>query len=203
MDPAAHQNQTNTIDGNGGNVADGYGNARDIRERSVEDKKGQILEWLSPMEPRERHQAVREHRVDGVGDWLLRTNEFKNWHTSDDRAIHPVLFCYGDPGVGSIKLIHYYVNGDIAKKAYSHQQQYNPEVRQLNQTIPQYIWKVPPARHVGNHHRNPNARPEHGYLLNKNKTKPWADPSRSPLSKHKSINTTTGNPVSLALTQTI
>jgi len=104
MGLAAHQNPTNTINRNVGNVTDSYKKARDIREISASDEKGQILEWLSPMAPRERHQAVRERRVDGVGDWLLRTSEFKKWHTSDDRAIHPVLFCYGDPGVGKTYL---------------------------------------------------------------------------------------------------
>ena len=73
-------------------------------EISVSDEKRQILEWLSPMEPRERHQAVREGRVDGVGSWLLRTNEFEKWHTGEDQAVNPVLFYYGDPGVGKTYL---------------------------------------------------------------------------------------------------
>jgi len=103
MDFIPRQNPTNSLDKNVGNVTN-YQEAWDIREISVSDEKGQILEWLSPLAPRERHQAVREHRVDGVGDWLLRTNEFKKWHTSDDRATHPVLFCYGDPGVGKTYL---------------------------------------------------------------------------------------------------
>ena len=70
----------------------------------MSDEKRQILEWLSPLAPWERHQAVSEGRVDGVGDWLLRTSEFEKWHTSEDQAVHPVLFCYGDPGVGKTYL---------------------------------------------------------------------------------------------------
>ena len=66
----------------------------------MSDEKRQILEWLSPMAPRGRHQAVREARMEGVGNWLLRTNEFENWHTSEDETVDPVLFYYGDPGVG-------------------------------------------------------------------------------------------------------
>ena len=38
--------------------------------------------------------------MEGVGDWVLRTEEFVNWHTGEDGAVSPVLFCYGDPGVG-------------------------------------------------------------------------------------------------------
>ena len=70
----------------------------------MSDEKRQILEWLSPLAPRERHRAVSEDRMDGVGDWLLRTSEFAKWHTSDDQATHPMLFCYGDPGVGKTYL---------------------------------------------------------------------------------------------------
>ncbi|RPA92356.1 hypothetical protein L873DRAFT_1655805, partial [Choiromyces venosus 120613-1] len=60
----------------------------------------QILEWLSPLAPRERHQIVRDGRVPGVGDWLLQTNEFEKWHKRENQDVSPVLFCYGDPGVG-------------------------------------------------------------------------------------------------------
>ena len=104
MGSAAYQNPTITIGRNVGNVTDSYNKARNIREISVLDDKFQILEWLSPLAPRERHQAVRERRVDGVGNWLLQTNEFKEWLISEDRVVHPVLFCYGDPGVGKTYL---------------------------------------------------------------------------------------------------
>ena len=75
-----------------------------VCEPSVWDEKHKILEWLSPLASRERHRVVREGRVKGVGDWLLRTNEFKKWHTSEDQAVHPLLFCYGDPGAGKTYL---------------------------------------------------------------------------------------------------
>ena len=70
----------------------------------MSDEKRQILEWLSPMTPRQRHQAVRDRRMDGIGTWLLRTNEFEKWHTGEDQAVNPVLFYYGDPGVGKTYL---------------------------------------------------------------------------------------------------
>jgi len=41
-----------------------------------DDEKAQILAWLSPLEPRGRHRDVRNHRVKGVGNWLLQTEEF-------------------------------------------------------------------------------------------------------------------------------
>jgi len=96
MGSAACQNRTITISRNLGNETDSYNNWWN----HCEIEKHRILEWLSPLVSWERHRAVSESRVDGVGDWLLRTNEFEKWHTSEDQAVHPVLFCYGDPGVG-------------------------------------------------------------------------------------------------------
>ena len=97
MSSAAYHRPTIIINNNVGNVRDSY-------NKLVSDEGRRILEWLSPLAPRERHRAVSEGRMDGVGDWLLRTNEFEKWHTSEDQAVHPVLFCYGDPGVGKTYL---------------------------------------------------------------------------------------------------
>jgi len=66
------------------------------------DEKAEILEWLSLLDPRIRHQDIRESRVEHVGDWLFRTEEYRNWFgdirggESDNSA----LFCHGAPGVG-------------------------------------------------------------------------------------------------------
>ena len=69
---------------------------------TVADDRSQLLAWLSPLEPRLRHKTIQESRAKGVGEWVLGTEEFRNWYTSSgggdsDKA---VLFCYGDPGVG-------------------------------------------------------------------------------------------------------
>ena len=104
MDSVTRRGPTINIRQNVGNVIDSYKKVWNNCEISVSDEKRQILEWLSPMAPRERHQAVREGRVEGVGDWLLRSNEFEKWHISEDRTVHPLLFWYGDPGVGKTYL---------------------------------------------------------------------------------------------------
>ena len=104
MSSAAYQNPTIIINTNVGNATDSYKNVWNNCEISVSDEKRQILEWLSPLAPRERHRVVSEGRMDGVGDWLLRTNEFEKWHRGEDKVVHPVLFCYGDPGVGKTYL---------------------------------------------------------------------------------------------------
>lgn len=72
------------------------------RECSVANDRSQILTWLSSLEPRLRHREVQERRVDNIGEWLTQTEEFRRWCglNGDSEGNNPVLFCYGDPGVG-------------------------------------------------------------------------------------------------------
>jgi len=69
---------------------------------TVADDRPEILAWLSPLDPRTRHQGIQTQRVDNVGDWLLRTDQFRSWYDSSGEggSENTVLFCYGDPGVG-------------------------------------------------------------------------------------------------------
>jgi len=66
------------------------------------DEEGrQIRQWLSPLEPQQRHQqGVRTDRLDSVGNWVLETSEFRRWRDAEDGCVDQVLFCYGSPGVG-------------------------------------------------------------------------------------------------------
>ena len=72
----------------------------------IEDEKWQILEWLSLLEPHQRHHGARTNRVDGVGNWFLETDEFRKWSgaSGGDGCVPPVLFFYGDLGVGKTYL---------------------------------------------------------------------------------------------------
>ena len=85
---------------NCGNVSGSYNNTWTNCDISVTDERRHILEWLSPLAPRLRYRDVRRSHVEGVGDWLLRTEEFIDWNTGGDELVSPLLFCYGDPGVG-------------------------------------------------------------------------------------------------------
>ena len=67
-------------------------------------ERDQILRWLSPLEPQQRHQGVRTERLKGVGNWVLETNEFRKWSDMKDGRAEQVLFCYGNPGVGKTYL---------------------------------------------------------------------------------------------------
>ena len=68
----------------------------------VTDERSEILAWLSPIEPRIRHQNIRTRRADNVGEWLLETDEFQRWCDGfpEDGSEHTALFCCGDPAVG-------------------------------------------------------------------------------------------------------
>ena len=66
-----------------------------------DDEGRQILQWLSPLEPQQRHQGVRSDRLNSVGNWVLETSEFRKWREAEDGSVgERVLFCYGNPGVG-------------------------------------------------------------------------------------------------------
>ena len=69
---------------------------------AVADDRGQLLAWLSPLEPKLRHRDIQERRVGNVGEWLMETEEFRTWRagSGEGEGDKPVLFCYGAPGVG-------------------------------------------------------------------------------------------------------
>ena len=73
---------------------------------ALADDRSEILKWLSPLEPRARHQDVRTRRADNVGEWLLKTSEFQRWcgDTQHEGFDHRILFCCGGPGVGKTYL---------------------------------------------------------------------------------------------------
>ncbi|RPA99424.1 hypothetical protein L873DRAFT_1683742, partial [Choiromyces venosus 120613-1] len=64
----------------------------------------QVLRWLSSLESQQRHQHLRESRLEGVGEWIFQTSEFERWSKAEDGSTHSVLFCHGDPGVGKTHL---------------------------------------------------------------------------------------------------
>jgi len=43
---------------------------------------------------------VMNRRLDGIGDWVLRRNEFELWRRSQDGSVDSTLLCYGSQGVG-------------------------------------------------------------------------------------------------------
>ena len=91
---------TNNIHGdsnmNVGNVSNSY-NTINV---GVEEESVRIQAWLSPLEPDRRHRYVSNRLMDGIGDWVLRRNEFESWCGSHDGSGDPTLLCYGGQGAG-------------------------------------------------------------------------------------------------------
>ena len=73
---------------------------------TLAEDRSEVLTWLSPLEPRIRHQDLRTRRADNVGEWLLQTGEFRRWYDGAERGgnDHAILFCCGGPGVGKTYL---------------------------------------------------------------------------------------------------
>ena len=92
---------TNNIHGdsntNVGNVSNSYNNTIIY---SHDEESLRIQAWLSPLEPHQRHRDVRNRRLDGVGEWVLRRSEFQSWYKCQDGSANPTLLCYGGQGVG-------------------------------------------------------------------------------------------------------
>ena len=59
------------------------------------DKDAEIMRWLSPLEPDNRHHDVRTNRFEGVGDWLLGIAEFREWRGVKVEPIRPSCFAPG------------------------------------------------------------------------------------------------------------
>jgi len=89
---------------NGGNNSFNITHSFDNEGKNYEvgDDRSQLLTWLSPLEPRLQHRDIQEHRVDDVGKWVFETEEFKKWSGFGEECegSKPILFFYGDPGVG-------------------------------------------------------------------------------------------------------
>ena len=54
---------------------------------TVADNRPNILAWLSPLDPKSRHQDIRDRRVETVGEWVLRTEEFRSWYTGSGSSV--------------------------------------------------------------------------------------------------------------------
>lgn len=69
-----------------------------LSEGELED----IMKWLSPIEPRKRHQEIASKRLEGTGDWFDRTDDFQNWQNTSGVGSEAwqVFGCYGKPGAG-------------------------------------------------------------------------------------------------------
>ena len=94
----------NMGDGNvqSGNITSSFNSFNSYVYKS--DKDAEIMRWLSPLEPHNRHQSVRTERYGEVGGWLFEVQGFREWRSGEGAAENAVLFCSGNPGVGKTYL---------------------------------------------------------------------------------------------------
>ena len=106
MDNTAFTSSIGSGNVNTGNSTNSHNNISNIvnLNKVIADENTEIMQWLSPLEPRTRHQDVRIGRLDGIGEWLLETSEFREWRSGEGGADKAALFCYGNPGVGKTYL---------------------------------------------------------------------------------------------------
>ena len=100
----AHNTYTHMVKFGDGNI--NSGNINDSFNTTVHqsNEDAQILSWLSPLEPGNRHHGVRTNRFEGVGDWLFGTGEMREWRGAEGGTDKAVMFCSGNPGVGKTYL---------------------------------------------------------------------------------------------------
>ncbi|KAK3299913.1 ankyrin repeat-containing protein [Chaetomium fimeti] len=70
----------------------------------------EILDWLTPVNYGPQHSDYFNRRQPGTGQWLLDTNEFRQWVEGRQQT----LFCPGMPGSGKTMLASIVVNKLIA-----------------------------------------------------------------------------------------
>ena len=75
---------------------------QDNLDITVTGDRSEILAWLSPLEPHLQHHDIRTNRVKEVGDWILRTEEFRSWRNGHGQgeSRKAAIFCSGNLGVG-------------------------------------------------------------------------------------------------------
>ncbi|MCJ1307520.1 hypothetical protein MMC25_001166 [Agyrium rufum] len=68
---------------------------------SLDDSRRKLLDWLSVVPHHQHHETFRSDLLPGLGDWLILTTEFLEWHTSSSSDI---FWLHGIPGCGKTRL---------------------------------------------------------------------------------------------------
>ncbi|KID74307.1 uncharacterized protein G6M90_00g082770 [Metarhizium brunneum] len=72
----------------------------EIRQGQERKDRDDILEWITHIDYGHQYSAILKKRLEGTGQWLLDSTEFKNWLESKGET----LFCSGIPGAGKTVL---------------------------------------------------------------------------------------------------
>lgn len=64
----------------------------EVRSMIIDDRRSEILAWLSSCPYQRRQAEILESHCDGTGQWLLETAEYTEWLRGEKN----VLWCYGN-----------------------------------------------------------------------------------------------------------
>ncbi|KAJ5357020.1 hypothetical protein N7517_011629 [Penicillium concentricum] len=71
-------------------------NIQHLLQKMDEEKRIEMLEWISSIPFGKNHNNVKEKRTPGTGEWLLQHEDFANWEESDSS----IFWLQGSPGTG-------------------------------------------------------------------------------------------------------
>ncbi|KIV95467.1 hypothetical protein PV10_03121 [Exophiala mesophila] len=80
--------------------ADLDGLLNNMKSRELDERQRAILQWLSPTDPLESHEAALRLHQSGTNSWFTRCVEFKSWFASN----RSFLWLSGFPGAGKTVL---------------------------------------------------------------------------------------------------
>ncbi|KAF3314537.1 hypothetical protein TWF173_004620 [Orbilia oligospora] len=86
-----------------------------INEASYDDERRKILDWITPIDDRSRHNDTFNRCQQGTGEWLLNSTEYQNWLNTAKE----VLFCPGPPGAGKTIMSSIVINHLIGQYSYN------------------------------------------------------------------------------------
>lgn len=69
-----------------------------LEEQRINENKGKLLDWLSPITMHDKQQDTFSRRQKGTGEWLLEAPVFLDW--LENGGSDPILWCHGHPGAG-------------------------------------------------------------------------------------------------------
>ena len=49
----------------------------------ADEKQRAIMQWLSPVDSWESHEAATKAHQSGTSNWLIESEEFSGWHSAD------------------------------------------------------------------------------------------------------------------------
>jgi len=55
----------------------------DVADINEDEKRRAILQWLSPVDPWENHEAAKNAHQSGTSNWLVESKDFTEWHNAD------------------------------------------------------------------------------------------------------------------------